>query len=447
MNTGKQINVMVGLLMVFAVGTLLYFLWDSVRAEDAEERQLEANAERGGKLYSINCRACHGLTGKGPLENPSLPGFLLNDPNNRPTDVGKLTALQQRFRDTIRCGRVGTLMPPWSQEQGGALNDFQIEQLVLLITSAASEKGWEHALEVANYDPLSGDNLHKQLAASLSASDTVLTLNDARGLTAGGLLRIDDVPTDEKYELVKIVDAPVRTTLLGNIDTQTTDVMVEGTKGFKKGDTAQVDEEKMRVTSASGDLLRVERGQEGTKAAKHRIKAKVFEVGDQIDVERGFFGTAAAPHEAGTQVFNGPILPPTGPLTGESGTPPCGQRAAAPPASPTPQASPLPVSGTLNLEMGDSFFQTDSQRNPNLAVKVGDSITVNLKNGGTAIHNMRTAGEDNKFNSGDDDVADPQLVNPGGEGTLVFTFEKAGTYDYHCDVHPNDMKGQIAVSE
>ena len=72
---------------------------------------------------------------------------------------------------------------------------------------------------------------------------------------------------------------------------------------------------------------------------------------------------------------------------------------------------------------------------------------MNLKSIGLALHNMRTAGEDNKFNSGDDDVADPQLVSPGGEGTLDFTFEKAGTYDYHCDFHPTDMKGQIVASE
>ena len=232
MNTSKQVNVMVGLLMVFAVATLLYFLWDSVRAEDAAQRQLEVNAERGGKLYAINCRACHGLTGKGPLENAALPGAPLDMDTSRPTDPSQLSALQQRFRDTIKCGRVGTLMPPWSQEQGGPLNDFQIEQLVILITSAAYEKGWEHALEVANYDPLAGDNRNKRLTAPAGATDTVLTLNDARGLSVDGLLRIDDVPTDEVYEIVKITSAPVRTSLLEDVDAQTTEVKVLGTKGF-----------------------------------------------------------------------------------------------------------------------------------------------------------------------------------------------------------------------
>ena len=66
MNTSKQVNMMVGLLMVFLVGTLLYFLWDDDRASEAESRQLFTNAERGGALYSLNCRSCHGLTGTGP---------------------------------------------------------------------------------------------------------------------------------------------------------------------------------------------------------------------------------------------------------------------------------------------------------------------------------------------------------------------------------------------
>ena len=113
MNTSKQVNVMLGLLMIFAVATTLYFVWDNARADDATEKQLIDNAERGGKLFSLNCRACHGLTGKGVLEDSSLPGAPLNLETNRPTDAGMLVALEARFRDTITCGRVGTVMPPW----------------------------------------------------------------------------------------------------------------------------------------------------------------------------------------------------------------------------------------------------------------------------------------------------------------------------------------------
>src|SRR6059036_2575985 len=135
MNTTKQVNVIMGLLMVGAIATLLYFIWENAEREDsAMARQLQDNAERGGTLFSLNCASCHGLTGKGLLERGGLPGAPLNDAGKRTTDRDTVKENVKRFRETIRCGRVGTLMPAWSQEVGGTLNNFQILQLVALIT-------------------------------------------------------------------------------------------------------------------------------------------------------------------------------------------------------------------------------------------------------------------------------------------------------------------------
>ena len=100
MNTSKQVNVMIGLMFVFLVGTLLYFVWDTVRAEDAQERQTVVNAERGGRLFSLNCRSCHGIRGLGPLENPNQPGMPLNVETNRPADPGKPLERPSRLPDT-----------------------------------------------------------------------------------------------------------------------------------------------------------------------------------------------------------------------------------------------------------------------------------------------------------------------------------------------------------
>jgi plastocyanin len=169
----------------------------------------------------------------------------------------------------------------------------------------------------------------------------------------------------------------------------------------------------------------------------------VDEDAGELRVERGAFNTEAAAHEEGAQVFSGPIEPPTGPRTGEDGTPPCGQLAAA--ATPTTPAEPIAVEGEVAIEMGDNFFQLDGQQNPTLSVKAGETITVNLTNGGNAIHNMRTAGADNQYDSADDDVSDPDVVMSGQTATLEFTFDQPGTYDYRCDFHPADMKGQIIV--
>jgi hypothetical protein len=361
MNTSKQVNVMIGLLFVFLVGTLLYWMWDagfsiagldvSARGDDAEERQILENAERGGGVFAENCRNCHGMTGLAAQESVELPGLPLNTQLNRPVDpetglvdVGELTIRQSIVRDTITCGRVGTLMPTWSEGQGGPLNDFLIEQLVTLITgatpgldppddpNAVSERGWEAAAEAANEaDLLEG----KQLARSVGPEDTVLVLTDAEELTAGGLLRIDG-------EVVLLVDAPASSILLEDVSPDQTDLPVDLAGDlFRSGDIVQVGSERMRVVSAADDTLRVERALEGTDARGHRVNAKVLEAGDEILVERAAFGTQAQEHDEGAQLYAAPLEPPTGTLTGEEGTPPCGQRAPA--AAPTPAPSPTPA--------------------------------------------------------------------------------------------------------
>ncbi len=512
MNTSKQVNVMVGLMMVFLFGTLLYFLWDGVRADDAEQRQLMVNAERGGALYARNCRACHGLTGKGLVELAGLPGAPLNDPSKRPEKAGELAALEARFRDTIKCGRVGTLMPPWSLEQGGPLNDSQIEQLVLLITSAAADKGWENAAVQANHaDEFAPP---KTLVTEVSDSDTTFVLTDAHGLKPGDVLRIDHHPYDSAYELVTVVeapagsaltdditasdtelpvqtaavfrngqtlmigdekvvvvDAPAVTALVSDIAAADTTFTVKDSTGLVAGGTVSVGPEKMKVLSVSGTLLRVQRGVEDTAAGDHKANTAVKETGDRITVQRGAENTTASDHRArlavqqigdsikvergaakskavghpaGTEIFIGPIPAPAGPLTGESGTPPCGQRAAAAAASAAPSA-PIAITGSVEVQTGDNFFQLQGQKNPTLTVKAGETVSVSVKNVGIAIHNLRVAGPDNKLDTADDIVSDPLAITGGQSGKVSLALQNAGTFDYRCDFHPIEMKGQVTV--
>ncbi|HEV8573885.1 MAG TPA: cupredoxin domain-containing protein [Dehalococcoidia bacterium] len=520
MNTSKQVNVIIGLLMVGALATLLYYLWDGERQSSALERQMEENAERGGFLFSRNCSSCHGLTGKGAIERSALPGAPLNIEENRPTAPGELTTLQNRYRDTIRCGRGGTVMPAWSTAQGGPLNDFQIEQLVTLIMGTfpgedplpnphvVSEAGWEFALEQVNHD--TEFDPPKELLEAIDSEAEALQLSNVYGMRTDDILRIDDDPTDEVYELVMILNAPARTALKEKADADDSELVVEEATVFVPGDTIQVEDEKMsvedapsatelladvtqddttlavadsegfdedellsigpetmRVTGASagelqvergaqdtditahaaglivteeGDTLRVERAVDGTRAAKHDVTRELLEIGDEVRVERGVKGSDAAEHAEGTEVFNGPVAPGTT-ITSET----CGQLAAAPTAAPGTPAPPVPVTGTVAMEMGDNFFGLGGARNPALAARAGDAVTIQLANAGSNIHNMSIAGPDRELGTDDDLISDPGTIAGGGTGTLSFTLQ-AGTYPYQCDFHPDEMKGEITVS-
>lgn len=450
MNTSKQVNVMIGLLFVFLIGTLLYFLWETARAGEAQERQQVENAERGGALFANNCRACHGIKGGG---GPNLPGPPLNLEANRTTDPGKLQELQSRFMDTIHCGRVGTVMPSWSVDQGGPLNDFQIQQLVALITgsmpeldptgnpNAVSEKGWEEALREAEHlDLLEG----RKLAEDVSADDDVLFLTNAQEFLVDSLLRIDD-------EVVRITDAPSSGPLEKAISADDTELSVKLAGDlFKKGDIVQVEKERMRVEAAKDDTLTVERGVDGTDAAKHDKTAKVFEPGKEITVERAAFDTEAAEHDKGAQVYAGP-LEPADSITGATGTPPCGQ--LPPQTSGGGGGTPVPVEAGFAMTLGDNFFEANGQQAPVLQVTPGQEVTLEIASNGTVPHNMHIAGDDNEYGEalctagGGEPCSDPANIPAGGTASITFTFAKAGTFDFRCDFHPTQMTGQILVQQ
>jgi plastocyanin len=95
---------------------------------------------------------------------------------------------------------------------------------------------------------------------------------------------------------------------------------------------------------------------------------------------------------------------------------------------------------TFDVEMTDEAYTPND-----FTVARGAQVTLNLNNAGTAIHNVRIAGEDDKYNTADDAVSDPDLITGGDTGTVKWTApNKAGEYKYQCDIHPN-LGGIITV--
>lgn len=178
MNTQKQIFLIVVLFFAFVGGCAAYTSIDlTVRAPDQEDWHFEESVERGALLFANNCRTCHGNAGEGGV------GPALNRPEFKNQDPLVLTANQELIRRTLSCGRAGTRMPAWLQENGGPLNSVQIEHLVNFITAPENatdedgnptSKGWLEAVEFAH-------NLNHETAVAISG-DTLSTIAEAHGI-------------------------------------------------------------------------------------------------------------------------------------------------------------------------------------------------------------------------------------------------------------------------
>lgn len=69
------------------------------------------------------------------------------------------------------------------------------------------------------------------------------------------------------------------------------------------------------------------------------------------------------------------------------------------------------------------------------AIEVAKGTTVTFTNAGVTFHSVTSDSAPRAFDAG---------ANPGEKVTL--TFDKPGTWAYHCGVHP-DMKGVVQVCD
>lgn len=86
--------------------------------------------------------------------------------------------------------------------------------------------------------------------------------------------------------------------------------------------------------------------------------------------------------------------------------------------------------------MKDNLFEPKD-----LELKVGEKVTIVVKNEGIAVHNMHVL---SKAAEGKD-FASKALVNPGSDDDFQVQFKNAGTYNFQCDYHLPAMAGKIVV--
>jgi plastocyanin len=85
----------------------------------------------------------------------------------------------------------------------------------------------------------------------------------------------------------------------------------------------------------------------------------------------------------------------------------------------------------ITISMKDNVFEPKD-----VTIPAGETVTITVKNEGTAIHNMSILETDFKSDA---------IVNAGAESTFEVEFDDAGEYKFQCDYHVPDMVGTITV--
>jgi plastocyanin len=128
--------------------------------------------------------------------------------------------------------------------------------------------------------------------------------------------------------------------------------------------------------------------------------------------------------------------------TGPSEEPPAGE----PPAGEPPAGEP----GGQTIEMDDNVFVVDGEENPTITISADTDVTFTLDNVGAALHNMHVSASGGEFESafcdgdGEAPCSDPPRITGGDSGTITINLP-AGTYEYRCDFHTQEMVGTLEV--
>lgn len=143
-----QIKVVIGTIAFMLVMIIMGVaaLFEPARLQETTDAFFGRQIEKGAVIFSENCAECHGVEGKAiecvdfageelacvglPLNHAPL---LCGEPSQRLQQVGWQSSRENFISQTVAAGRPGTLMPTWSQEFGGPMEDYQVEQVTAFV--------------------------------------------------------------------------------------------------------------------------------------------------------------------------------------------------------------------------------------------------------------------------------------------------------------------------
>jgi mono/diheme cytochrome c family protein/plastocyanin len=364
-------------------------------------------------------------------------------------DEGLLEDAVALITNTISCGRVGTAMPPWAQDQGGTLSDEKIRQLMTLITTG----GWEHVKAHDDVEDAIAAGLTAPLPAETTHQISDLPVADVTIFEAGDPIRVDQeqmivvglpiIPpgaegafpgtltvsrgangtTRQAHSTNTTVanrDAESEfTALTANVEataTPVSEMQVSDITRFNAGDAIRIGEERLRIASIPP------------------YPTGAIGVPGTILVERGIYDTFAEEHTPETHIFKFPEAPNPPSINQAS----CGQT-----AKPTVAAGPCPdQGGTFQISASGTAFSCQE-----MDAQAGSQVTVAFTNQEATVHNIAFYTDESASTPlADGSTGQVPFAGPGVTNNVNFIAPSGtGKYYFHCDVHPQQMQGAFTV--
>ncbi|CAN5568184.1 hypothetical protein BH09CHL1_BH09CHL1_32650 [soil metagenome] len=382
--------VIIGLVALSTI-LVLYAADEPNRIVEADQSQQDIEVERAMGNYIQYCLSCHGPAGEGSKEGTDRVGLPLGG-NTSATRLnqeginaqgtpypGGLEARRAFLLKTIHNGR-GTIMPAWGQENGGQLNDEQIEELVTMIMHVDWNEVYNHAIETAGGYPTVAPTEAPEIATAAAAS------------TSTG-------------ETAPPSDGPITLTMH--------DTFFDPTA----------------ITIPSNTATTIHIVNEG--ATTHNFSIPTLNV--SIDLDAGASAdveipaTAAGEYDFDCNIPGHKEAGMVGKLTvSDAAAAPAETEAAAPPPAESTEAAaaaPEPVT----ITMGDTFFDPTTA-----AIPADTATTIHVVNNGATTHNFSIPA----LNVSVD-------LDAGASADVEIPATAAGEYDFDCNIPGHKEAGMV----
>jgi mono/diheme cytochrome c family protein/plastocyanin len=435
---------MSALLMAMLIVVGIYGAWYPNREIGAEEHFEEATAERGAILFARNCRLCHGDVGEGgslgarlaaapALDRPYLQGFTAAALKGTPPSPDTPVTVAEDINASATEIKV---TPAGSALKGGSLIMIDDERMEVSAVDGANltvKRGAGHTTAAAHnkdasvllFDKATLDSQVKLITNTITCG-RVGTAMPAWGQSQNGPLsdeqirQLMTVITQDYWSLVKDeVDVEdLRTVLTESVDGNAKTLEVKDATVINAKDAIRIGDERLRVTSVT---------RLGEGSDKHGI----------LTVDRGILKSTPFDHADGEDVY---IFPEVAePAINQAS---CGQTAK--PAAPQGETGPIDsYTGNTTIEV---VAQGIAFNTKTITAPANTSIRIRLDNQDDGVeHNIAFYPSSSSTTAPLVEGSIGQTIKGVATDDTVFTTPKAGSYFFHCDVHPTTMTGTFVV--